>query len=363
MGATASTLTNTSVSRFIYAACNPGWESAMKREMQKRFRGDVVPAFLRPGLVTWKCLRDFSDEELSPPPVFSRLFGRSLGMAATSADLAALLADAEPMPLRFSPRFFPENGFDAAQWAEFETRREALSGILPERVNESGDTVIDLILGDPDEAVFAGIRRLDPLHREIPPIILPEDVPSRAWLKMEQALAFLGLSDLAGMTVLELGCAPGGASLAMLDRGAKVIGIDTGDMDPAVMRFAGEETGRFVHLANSAGEVPLSELPRRIEGLVSDMNLAPPVALRYIERLQRKLRARLLILTLKINDAKMESSIPSFLDRIEKLVPRYERIATQLPANRKEITILAWDPRGRPNPLRGDPLRDSTRPS
>lgn len=358
----------TPANSFLYAACNPGWEPALKREMQARFRGDLVPAFLRPGLVTWKCLRDIDDEELSPPPVFARLFGRSLGMAASPEELPALLANAPARPIRISPRVFPGNGFDAVQWEEFGNRSGALSGVLPESANEPGDEAIDLILGDPGEAIFAGIRRLDPLRREVPPIILPEDVPSRAWLKMEQALACLGLTDLGGMTVLELGCAPGGASLAMLDRGAKVIGIDTGDMDPAVRRFAGEVTGRFVHLATSAGEVALSDLPQRIDGLVSDMNLAPPVALRYIERLQRKLRARLLILTLKINDAKMEAAIPAFLDRVEKLVPRYERIATQLPANRREITILAWDPRGRLNPLRGDPLqgdplRSPSRPS
>jgi hypothetical protein len=70
------------------------------------------------------------------------------------------------------------------------------------------------------------------------------------------------------------------------------------------------------------------------------MNLAPPVALRYIERLQRRVRARTLILTLKINDAKMQAQIPAFLDRVRKLTPG-EVIATQLPSNRKEITILS----------------------
>jgi hypothetical protein len=64
------------------------------------------------------------------------------------------------------------------------------------------------------------------------------------------------------------------------------------------------------------------------------------VALRYIERLQRRVRAKTLLLTLKINDAKMQAQIPTFLERVRKLTPG-EVIANQLPSNRKEITILS----------------------
>ena len=59
---------------------------------------------------------------------------------------------------------------------------------------------------------------------------------------------------------------------------------------------------------------------------------------------------RTLLLTLKINDAKMQAQIPAFLDRVRKFAPG-EPVATQLPANRKEITILARDA-PRPSPRR-----------
>ncbi len=340
---------------FLFATCNPGWEAALKREVGRRLGEAVVPAFLRPGLVTWKCHREIADRELAPTPVFARVFGRSFGMAAGSSALAALLEKAPPLPVQVSPRAFPENGFDEAQWRAFDEIRAALLAdvqdhVVPRELLAPGDPVLDCIVGDPDEAVFVGIHRHEAGHPAfpggIPRIVLREDVPSRAWLKMEQALAFLSLEKLDGWQVLELGCAPGGASLALLDRGARVIGVDTGAMDPAVLAHSS-----FRSLPISAGEVDVTELPRHVDLLVSDMNLAPPVALRYIERLQRRLRARHLILTLKINDAKMETMIPAFLERVVQLVPRHHCLATQLPANRKEITILARDLRGRLDPL------------
>lgn len=340
---------------FLFATCNPGREAALKREVGRRFGDAVVPAFLRPGLVTWKSHREIADRELSPPPVYARIFGRSFGMAADPGALAALLEQAPPLPLWIFPRVFPENGYDEAQWRAFDEVRASLLAALPGKEEPQsaiapGDPVLDLIVGDPGEPVFAGIHRQEagyPSHPgSIPRLVLREGVPSRAWLKMEQALAFLGLEDLSGWQVLELGCAPGGASLAMLERGARVIGVDTGAMDPAVLSHPG-----FHSLGISAGEVDVAQLPRQVDLLVSDMNLAPPVALRYIERLQRRLRARVLILTLKINDAKMETAIPAFLERVSKLLPRHHCLATQLPANRQEITILARDPRGRLDPL------------
>ena len=68
--------------------------------------------------------------------------------------------------------------------------------------------------------------------------------------------------------------------------------------------------------------------------------MIPTGAFRYIERIQRRVRAETLILTLKINDTKMEEAIPSFLERIRTFAPS-DLFATQLPANRKEITVIS----------------------
>lgn len=341
---------------FLFATCNPGWESALKAEMRTRHGEALTPAFLRPGLVTWKVREGAELAIAGPLPVLAHASGSSLGMAKRLEELPEIAGRCGTKPDRVHvfPRVLPENGFTAEEWAAIDTRSEEIASILRKsglNVDFSpprhGDLVLDVILGEEGEALFVGWHRHDrfrfPFPGGMPRAILPDDAPSRAWLKMEQGLLYAGLGDpgsLAGKTALELGCAPGGGSFSLLTHGAKVLGVDTGEMDGRVLSFSDEKGAAFSHFAISAGELRIDDLPRRVDLLASDMNLAPPVALRYIERLQRRVRARTLLLTLKINDAKMESQIPVFLDRVRKLTPG-EVIATQLPSNRKEITILS----------------------
>lgn len=341
---------------FLFATCNPGWESALKAEMRARHGEAVTPAFLRPGLVTWKVREDATLSLTGPPPVLAHVSGSSLGMAKALEDLPEIAAKLGRAPDRVHvfPRVLPENGFTAEEWESIDARSEEITAVLREsglNVDSSpprhGDLVLDVILGEEGEALFVGWHRHDrfrfPFPGGMPRAILPDNAPSRAWLKMEQGLHYAGLGDpgsLAGKTALELGCAPGGGSFSLLTHGAKVLGVDTGEMDGRVLAFEDAEGAAFSHFAISAGELRIEDLPRRVDLLASDMNLAPPVALRYIERLQRRVRARTLLLTLKINDAKMKAQIPAFLDRVRKLTPG-EVIATQLPSNRKEITLLS----------------------
>jgi len=70
------------------------------------------------------------------------------------------------------------------------------------------------------------------------------------------------------------------------------------------------------------------------------MNLAPPAVLRYLERLQPRVRAKHWIITLKLNDAAMVSRPPDFRERIERIAVKPVRIV-QLPASRQEVTVIA----------------------
>ena len=346
---------------FLFATCNPGWESDLKAEMRTRHGDAITPAFLRPGLVTWKVMRGIAEPRPAPLPVFAHVSGYSLGMAKTPGELPEVAAKLGRAPDRVHvfPRVLPENGYSAEEWQAIDARCAGIESALRESgldfdpdTPRPGELVLDVILSDEGEALFVGWHRHDLFYRPfpggLPRAILPGDAPSRAWLKMEQGLHYAGLGNpgsLAGQTALELGSAPGGGSLSLLTHGAKVIGVDTGDMDERVLAFAEENGTSFSHFAISAGELRIEDLPRRIDLLASDMNLAPPVALRYIERLQRRVRAKTLLLTLKINDARMQAQIPAFLDQVRKFA-RGDVVATQLPSNRKEITIFSIPDRG-----------------
>jgi len=72
---------------------------------------------------------------------------------------------------------------------------------------------------------------------------------------MEQAIIWAGLDGpkaLPGKTVLELGCAPGGATLALLRHGMNVVGVDTADLDPRVVAERAEAAG-FAETSSRGG--------------------------------------------------------------------------------------------------------------
>ncbi|MCA9675907.1 MAG: hypothetical protein KC464_12785, partial [Myxococcales bacterium] len=157
-------------------------------------------------------------------------------------------------------------------------------------------------------------------------------------------LRWADLEPAPGDVAVELGASPGGASYAMLCRGVTVYGIDPGEMAPACLDFTGPHGNRFVHLHMPAAEVPKAALPRQYQWLLNDVNLAPMVALRYIERFVALAHGGLrgAILTLKLNDDGVFAALPRLRERIAKLgAPRIRY--TQLPSHRSEVVaILQW---------------------
>ena len=78
--------------------------------------------------------------------------------------------------------------------------------------------------------------------------------------------------------------------------------------------------------------------------LVSDMNLAPMVALKYIERFVALSHGELrgAFITMKVHDEGIFEALPGLMKRIASLGAREVRY-TQLPSHRSEIVaILEW---------------------
>jgi 23S rRNA (cytidine2498-2'-O)-methyltransferase len=169
---------------------------------------------------------------------------------------------------------------------------------------------------------------------------VPPEAPSRAYRKLEEALAWSGAPVRAGDVAFEIGCAPGGASYALLHRGVHVVGVDPAPVSSIVAAFPGPAT--FRHLKMPVGAVPRAALPPRVEWLVLDVSLAPQVALRSIQRFIPPFRKTLrgALLTLKLNDWKLADQIPALLERVRALGFREVR-ATQLPSNRQEFFVCA----------------------
>lgn len=327
---------------FAFATCSPGVEPGLKREIARAWP-ELRLAYSRPGLVTFRAPGPLAPDD-APPPAFARVWGRSLGPAADPARAAALIAEAGASRVhvfeRAPARVAADDGADAtralAPW----------QAIGPGGCAALGELIADVIVA-PGEAAWVGVHRHAPGRSPHPggaiPVQLPPEAPSRAYAKIEEAIAWAGLAIEAGQVALEIGAAPGGAALALARRGLAVWAVDPGELAPAVRAHPGVH-----HLQLKVGALRWEALPPRVDWLLVDVNLAPQVALHELARLAPRLaRApglRGAVITLKLNDWAFVDDLPALTARIRALGLPDVRLR-HLPSNRREVCAVATAPR------------------
>lgn len=345
---------------FVFATCFAGSNAWLRRDVA-RYHPELRLAFSLPGLVTWKAAALPSDFSVRSPIAVVSGFG--VGRVATLADLtrvvgetAGQLGQRAEVALHSSalPRD-AEQPDEPNAGAALERLRQA-ELLLRERHSFTTDSntavngiVIDVVhLGDDSDAFFVGwhLQRPDRPKAVGGVALRPlnPEAPSRAYSKTWELLGLGELSVSAGQRVVELGAAPGGGTVAWLEQRAAVTAIDPADMAPVVAEVAARVGAQYRHLRVSAGDVAASELQRNPDFLYSDMNLAPAVVLRYLERLCALVGApkRALLINFKVNDQKVEERLPALLQRVQALAERLDcdMRAAQLPSHRKEIGVV-----------------------
>lgn len=309
-------------------------------------------AFSRPGLVTFRA--DDADVSFGAELVFARVAGRSLGKSDDASGVVPLVP-AEAACVHVFPRD-PEDVASTARTLEVAgALREALAGRVDvssppsdgtpasRRAPRDGELVVDVVVAH-GEPLFVGAHRhgrgRSPIAGALPGVVVPPASPSRAFAKLEEALAWSGYAFPRGTEVVELGAAPGGATLACLLRGWPVTAVDPADLDAGVLAFVGPGGARARHVQKPAGALEKRDVPPDARVLLSDMNLAPPVALRYIRRAKSLMPAlSACVLTLKLNDEKMLASAPELVEAVREL-GLVDVAATQLPSHRQEMVVV-----------------------
>jgi 23S rRNA (cytidine2498-2'-O)-methyltransferase len=159
---------------------------------------------------------------------------------------------------------------------------------------------------------------------------------SRAYLKMSEALDWSRLPIQRGHRAAEIGCAPGGASQALLDRGLHVLGIDPASVAPVVVA-----NPNFVHLKMRGSDVR-RRVFRGIRWLFADMNVPPQTALTTLQGIvtHGDVHIRGLVTNLKLPDWQLTEEVPLYLARVRSWGFPHTA-ARQLGHNRQEICIAA----------------------
>ena len=163
---------------------------------------------------------------------------------------------------------------------------------------------------------------------------LPTHAINRAWIKMDEALAWSRLPIQEGQVCAEIGCAPGGASQRLLQAGLNVIGIDPAIVDESVLGHP-----NFTHLRKRGTEVRRKEF-RDVHWLMADMNVTPNYTLDTIEGIVSHPEVNIagMLLTLKLVDWKLAREIPGYLDRIRSWGFSHVQ-ARQLHHNRQDFCV------------------------
>ncbi|MGQ9505575.1 MAG: SAM-dependent methyltransferase [Thermogutta sp.] len=344
---------------FIFATCQSGLENVLKSEVT-RIYPFLRPAFSRRGFVTFKFTGDVKpDEGFSLEAVFARSWGFCFGQIAAGDQEAAAretwnrLAGFPVRWIHVWPRDSspPGRSNPEEHWPEEigQIRQLLLNNLpegirLPAKINEAipappGVWVLDCVLVEPDQWWIGIHRTLSPQSRYPGgrfPIVLPEHAVSRAYLKIEEALQWSGFVIPSNARWAELGCAPGGATQALLDRGYYVLGVDPAEMHPVVLSHP-----RFTHLRRRTPQAPRRAF-RKIRWLAADINASPNYTLDAVESIVTypQVNVRGMILTLKLTDLRLAANIPDYLVRIRGWGYNIVK-ARHLWTNRQEVCVAA----------------------
>jgi 23S rRNA (cytidine2498-2'-O)-methyltransferase len=176
-----------------------------------------------------------------------------------------------------------------------------------------------------------------PQNSATPNLVLPDFAPSRAYLKLAEAFELFKPKLDAQDTFIEFGCAPGGASSHILERGHKLIGVD-----PAAMsdEFLQNKMFHFIH--KSVFDVTKEDLPYPINWVVVDMNLSPGQSINETLRVcaAHKSSIKGFIFTAKMPQVSAMKELKKFSDKFLKFGMK-KILCAQLPTHRKEYCIYA----------------------
>lgn len=338
---------------FLFMCCQVGVEGVCKQRMHDRWP-EMRFSFSRPGFLTYRLPAGPLPADANLENAFARTYGNCLGrIEATSpvegadalfakyADLNAehihvWQRDSRPVGEGFEP-FATEAAIEAAK--AIAARKPPSCSWAVNNIAAAGESIVDCILVEPAQWWIGQHVARSVESRWVggsPPLRPPENMISRAYLKMHEAIAWSRLPLRRGDWCVELGSAPGGAAQALLEHQLRVLGIDPAEMDP---RVDAEE--HFHHIRKRVREVPRKDFAKA-RWLMCDANVTPQQTLDMVEDIvaHKDTHIRGMLLTLKMPNWSLIDNLPEYLRRIRSWGYRYIR-PRHLAFNRQEVCVAA----------------------
>ena len=377
---------------FVFATSKRGYEKLLKLEIQQAYGDKLKFAFSRPGLLTFKTddaatVDSFYRRQHAHSLTFLRSSGKSIPtQVASTAEIIEQvkgLSQSRPLCLHVFGREeeeglrseHPQVGIDRK--ARINACRNELLSLAPELFAASSsspdhkagakaavnDIVLDVCVGEAGEKIFLGQH----MHLEgpgtvgstgyannlLPFLEMPSEAPSRAYMKMENAITYFGLPVLPQEQALEIGSAPGGCVYSLLQRGLRVCGVDPCPADRTHSPVV-KKSKDFIEVRSFLRNLRIEQVPARAEWILCDANAPPEELLPYLLNMcahyQQSLKG--MLYTVKINDKLYDGLKPdrllAYLQETRDCVvgasggALFSEVSMlTLPANRQEVLIMA----------------------
>jgi hypothetical protein len=177
----------------------------------------------------------------------------------------------------------------------------------------------------------AGGVDLSPWPAGVAPVAIDRGPPSRAYQKLEEALAWMGTAPGPGDTCVDLGAAPGGWTATLLKRGARVLAVDRAPLAPPLARH---ERVAMV-LGNAFNYAPAAP----VDWLVSDVICEPARSIALVGRWLELGLCRHLVVTVKFKGRGGYGILDTLPPLLARARPGFARIK-QLAHNKNEVTVM-----------------------
>ncbi|MGL5000412.1 MAG: SAM-dependent methyltransferase [Cetobacterium sp.] len=299
---------------FIYTIVNIGSEKALKEEVALKYP-DLSFAYSRPGYITFKD----NGGKFNMDSKFNLIFARACGISLGRTNSEKLEAEVSKHSADVTHRF------------------SLVTGETSGEVAQIGQTILDVVEVKEGE-FWIGMRTAHPYSWKMagvnPKVVLPEASPSRAYLKMTEALLWTDYKFRGEETVLELGSAPGGTSYSLLEKGFKVFGVDNAIMNESILN-----NPMFKHLKEPMQKIQDADIPRPCHILVSDVNVLPSLSLSQVKRfMDMRPGIHTVFYTLEIGSKISIAEVLKSIDSFKRFGFKEVR-ATQLPSNKSEVLL------------------------
>ena len=339
--------------RFVFAVCQQGAE----RPLKERFTGPGAPlrlAFSRPGLATFKT--SGGQASLLSQSWLARVAGEGLGNVRgklaeelVAQTLALATCDFHAVHIFERDHALPgTRGFEPGP----SELTEAVGKIFSDGFRNAGNRVplinsacslgskiLDVILVEPDQWLIGTHTATEIQHcwpGGVYPVVAPDEMVSRAYLKIAEAVAWSQLPLQPGDRVVEIGSAPGGSCQRLLDVGLEVTGVDPAEMDELLLNHP-----RFEHWRSKAAGMK-RKMYSKFKWLTADANVAPNYTLEVVEDIVNYPTSRFqgLLLTFKLSSYELIDQVDAAAEQIRAWGFSKVKVR-QLASNRRECCIAA----------------------